>query len=126
MLPTGKTLPTIVFNGNTLPDAPALQTMYDQHMPETHYEVLSYDCQVLNPNVAVDGVAGVSGTHRKKMSILVLVSGSVKMGKPNEAKLQGFSEALVLVPNPNAFAVKGRTRNVKEWLIQSDHFRLVS
>lgn len=61
----------------------------------------------------------------KKMSILVLVSGSAKYWKDGaDSEVRGFTENVVLVPNweaqsPNA--AKGE----RKWLIQSQNFRLV-
>ena len=54
-MPDGKPLPAILFNGNIIPDASAMQIMFQQQMPPTCYEVQSYDCQVLNPSYVSDG-----------------------------------------------------------------------
>jgi NTF2-related export protein 1/2 len=88
-MPDGTRIPAIVFNGNQIPTAADMQTMYENEMPACHYEVQSYDCHILN----------------------------------RDEPLKGFSETLVLVPNLE----KGRTRGsmVRNWLIQSQTFRLV-
>ena len=124
MPPDGKPLPAIVYNGNVIPDAVTFQNMFQQDMPAVHYEVQSYDCHVLNPNYIVDGIQGVDAASGKNMTILVAVSGYVKFGGSRDATARGFSENFVLVPNHDA-ATKGRGRHVKEWLIQSQNFRLV-
>ncbi len=123
-MPDGKPLPTIVFNGNTISDAVAMQKMFDEQMPPAKYQVQCYDCQVINPNYVAENTQSRVSTSGKNTSILVSVSGFVKFGEPREAKLNGFSETFVLIPNPAAGAgSRGRTR--KGWLIQSQNFRLV-
>lgn len=122
-MPDGKPLPAIVYNGNMIADAATLQGLFQRDMPRTHYEVQSYDCHVLNPDYVVDGIQGGSAASGKNMTILVAVSGFVKYGG-RDATARGFSENFVLVPNHDATA-KGRARNSKEWLIQSQNFRLV-
>lgn len=57
------------------------------------------------------------------MTILVTVSGYVKYGEARLAATRGFSEIFVLIPNPDM--VGGRGKSGKEWLIQSQNFRLV-
>ena len=59
------------------------------------------------------------------MSILVLVSGNVKVGPPKESELRGFSETLVLVPNHQSTGPRRRGKHSKDWLIQSSNFRFV-
>lgn len=125
-MPGGKALPTISFNGNQIPDAAAMQTMFEQQMPQSHYEVQCYDCHVVNPNYIAEGAQGWPAKTGKNMTILVTVSGYVKYGDPKEAKPRGFSETFILVPNPAAAASKQRLRNVKEWLIQTQNFRIVA
>lgn len=124
-MPDGKPLPAIVFNGNVIPDAAAMQKMFQQQMPAAIYEVQAYDCQVMNPNYVAENAKGGVGSTGKNMTILVVVSGYVKLGEVREATMRGFSESFVLVPNPDAVGAKGRGRHIKEWLIQSQNFRLV-
>lgn len=122
-MPDGKPLPAIVYNGNVIADAAKFQALFQRDMPRAHYEIQAYDCHVLNPNYIVDGVQGSGAANGKNITILVAVSGFVKFGG-RDATARGFSENFVLVPNQDA-ATKGRGRNVKEWLIQSQNFRLV-
>ena len=123
----GKPLPIIVFNGNTMTDAAAMQKMFED-MPPAIYVVQCYDCQVINPNyVGIDSEDGACTyvRPRRNMSILVSVSGYAKYGESREATKRGFSENFVLIPNPAAIA--GNVgRNQREWLIQSQNFRLVT
>lgn len=124
-MPGGKPLPSISFNGNQLPSAEAMQTMFQQQMPPSHYEVQCYDCHVINPNYIAEGAQSWPAESGKNMTILVAVSGYVKYGDLKEAKPRGFSESFVLVPNPVAAAGKQRMKNIKEWLIQTQNFRIV-
>ena len=122
-MPDGKPLPAIVFNGNIIPDPISMQSLYQEQMPEARYEVQDYDCQVLNPHYIAEGAQGSAQGNGKNMTILVIVSGYVKYGEIRSANMRGFSESIVLIPNPVAV---GNTRKpVKEWLIQSQNFRLV-
>ena len=124
-MPGGKPLPSISFDGNQIPDAKSMQTMFEQQVPESHYEVQCYDCHVVNPNYVAEGTQGWPAKTGKNITILVAVSGYVKYGNPKEAKPRGFSETFILVPNPVAAASKQRVKNVKEWLIQTQNFRIV-
>lgn len=109
-------------------------------MPAAHYEVQSFDCQVLNPSYPTttgtnpappQGPSTKSGGAQqtvaaKNMSILVLLSGYVRFGETRDLPPRGFSETVVLVPNQTVDqgarkVGKGR----KDWLIQSQNFRLV-
>lgn len=116
---------TILFNGNTVADGNAVQDIFLNQMPPTHYEVQSYDCQIINqayPTPATPAPAAPSGKPSKpavkNMSILLIVSGYVRFGPAKDLPQRGFSETFVLVPND---AKAGG----KEWLIQSQNFRLV-
>jgi NTF2-related export protein 1/2 len=122
-MPDGTRIPAIVFNGNQIPTAADMQTMYENEMPACHYEVQSYDCHILNKDYVPQGAVSASNQSGKNISILVLVSGYVRYGDSRDEPLKGFSETLVLVPNLE----KGRTRGsmVRNWLIQSQTFRLV-
>lgn len=119
-MPDGRLLPTIIFNGNTISTPGSLQDLYESQMPQAHYEVQDYDCQVLNPSYVAEG-AQIRGGEGRNMTILVTTNGYVKYGGPREPT-RGFSENFVLVPNQ----VTGQSkRGGKEWLIQSQNFRLV-
>ncbi|EEQ33330.1 hypothetical protein McanMca71_001326 [Microsporum canis] len=134
------TVTNILFNGNIVADGASVQDIFVNQLPPTHYEVQSYDCQVLNQNyptippATTDNTASPFGanTNRntpdpaKNMSILVLVSGYVKFGEGKEtwdSPNRGFSETFVLIPNPQASS--GPKARGKQWLIQSQNFRIV-
>lgn len=93
-------------------------------MPAAHYEVQSFDCQIINrayPSVTASGVKSSDQMTVKDMSVLVIVSGHVRYGESRDQPQRGFSETFVLVPNPSSDREKRR----KDWLIQSQNFRLV-
>jgi NTF2-related export protein 1/2 len=115
----------ISLNGNIVPTPADLQTLFESQIPKAHYEVQCFDCHVLNPNYnigASDAQLGPDPTGRK-MSVLLVVSGYVKYGDSRSAKMRGFTENFVLVPNFTG--VVGRDGAVKGWLIQSQNFRIV-
>ncbi|KAL8868640.1 MAG: hypothetical protein Q9174_004857 [Haloplaca sp. 1 TL-2023] len=116
---------SISFNGNQISDAAAMQAMFEAQMPQSHYEVQCHDCHVVNPNYIADGAQAWPLESGKNMTILVSVSGYVKYGDAKEGKMRGFSETFLLVPNPTAAVSKQRTKNVQEWLIQTQNFRIV-
>lgn len=124
-MPDGKPLPAITYNGNVVPTAADMQKMFQEQVPAACYEVQSYDCQVINPNyIAANSDRAVSTTG-KNMTILVTVSGYVKYGGARDAATRGFSESFVLVPNHDVAKVKSQGKKFKDWLIQSQTFRLV-
>jgi NTF2-related export protein 1/2 len=123
-MPDGKPLPVIVYNGNIIPDPTSMQSLFEEQMPEARYEVQNYDCQVLNPHYVAEGAQGSDPASGKNMTILVTVSGYVKYGEVRTAAMRGFSESIVLIPNPD-LGEGTRGKVGKEWLIQSQNFRLV-
>ncbi|PGH15664.1 hypothetical protein AJ79_02258 [Helicocarpus griseus UAMH5409] len=126
------TISKILFNGNVVADGPSVQEIFTNQMPAAHYEVQSYDCQIINLNypgpAAAAEAAGKPLTGMaaaRNMSLLVTVSGSVRFGEerePGDLSNRGFSETFVLVPSGET-GLKGRGK--KHWLIQSQNFRLV-
>lgn len=121
----GKPIPVIVLNGNIIPDPTAMKALFRDQMPDAKYELQDYDCHVLNPNYISEGRQGAVSDSGRNMTILVNVSGQVKFGEARTADPRGFSETFILCPNP-ASSARTRGRNSKEWLIQSQNFRLVS
>ncbi|KAI9369929.1 hypothetical protein BJX61DRAFT_517628 [Aspergillus egyptiacus] len=112
---------TILFNGNAVADGNAVQDIFVNQMTPTHYEVQSFDCQIINkeyPTVTT----GRAIDPRKDISILVIVSGYVRFGESRDLPQRGFSETFVLVPNPTN-EPKGKRK--RDWLIQTQNFRLV-
>ena len=124
-MPDGKTLPAIVINGNLVPDRDAVQKLFQGEVPRAEYIIGDLDCHVINPNYVAEGSQGASAASGKNMTILLTVSGSVKYKEARPLPPIGFSDTFVLTPNPAA-REKGRQRNIKEWLIQSQTFRHVS
>ncbi|CAI7569950.1 hypothetical protein N7533_001981 [Penicillium manginii] len=115
---------TILFNGNQVADGAAVQEIFTNQMPTAKYEAQSFDCQIINrayPSTTPNGPKPPSEMTVKDMSILVMVSGHVRYGDGSDLPQRGFSETFVLIPNPTSD--KGKRR--KEWLIQSQNFRLV-
>jgi len=115
----------ISLNGNIVPTPADLQILFESQMPKAHYEVQCFDCHVLNPNFNIgagDNELGPDPTGRK-MSVLLVVSGYVKYGESRSAKMRGFTENFVLVPNYSG--ARDKSGAVKGWLIQSQNFRIV-
>jgi NTF2-related export protein 1/2 len=108
-------------------DPAQLQSIFETQVAKAQYEVQSFDCQVINTNynVGVDSTKLGPNKDGKKMSILVMVSGSVKYFKEStDGETRGFTENVVLVPNWEAQGPKA-PKGLKKWLIQSQTFRLV-
>lgn len=111
-----------MFNGNPVADGNAVQEIFVSQMPPTHYEVQSFDCQIINKQYPTATI-GRQIDPRKDISILVVVSGYVRFGESRDLPQRGFSETFVLVPNPSSEGGKGKRR--RDWLIQTQNFRLV-
>ncbi|KAB8203225.1 Nuclear transport factor 2 NTF2 domain protein [Aspergillus parasiticus SU-1] len=121
-----QTISMILFNGNVVADGKAVQEIFVNQMPPAHYEVQSFDCQIINPAYPTPTATGLKApneTTLRDKSILVLVSGYVRFGESRDLPQRGFSETFVLVPNPSADGPKGKRK--REWLIESQTFRLV-
>ena len=124
-MPDGKPLPAIVFNGKVIPNATALQEMFEKEMPPTRYDVQSYDCQVLNPQYGLNFDSSQDGSDGNYMSILIIVNGNVRMGPLKDSETRGFCETFVLVPKSLDQNLKPGSKSVTGWVIQSQNFRLV-
>ena len=115
---------TILFNGNAVADGAAVQEIFMNQMPPTHYEVQSFDCQIINPSYPTAAATPTAPGGRsdkamaKNMSVLIIVSGYVRFGATKDLPQRGFSETFVLIPNPTK-------SGGKEFLVQSQNFRLV-
>lgn len=88
----------------------------------------SYDAHPINPNYNIGVEESKLGPDKdgKKISIAIMVSGQVKYTSKNgdEGEERGFMENFVLVPNMEARNPKA-PKGIKQWLIQSQVFRLV-
>lgn len=125
--PTSPLQADIILNGNTISDPAELQAIFENQVSKCLYEAQSFDCHVLNTNynVGIDDSSLGPNKDGKKMSIMVMVSGSVKYYKDGtEGETRGFTENFMLVPNMEAQGPKA-PRGLKKWLIQSQNFRLV-
>ncbi|TKA60979.1 hypothetical protein B0A55_11362 [Friedmanniomyces simplex] len=116
----GRGLPNITYNGELFLDAASFQDRWEKEMPRTHVEVQSVNVHVLNPTTKpTEGVKRKDA--ERSMSLIVQVSGSMRIGQPKEGPLRGFSDSFVLVPN----AELGKQDHGRQWLIQSQTFRFV-
>jgi NTF2-related export protein 1/2 len=120
---------TIVWNGNVLSDGMAVQEIFAKQLPNSCFDVQSVDCHIINKNYPVPD-QDENATRRKNVkdhiSMVVVVSGSVKLGGSEvENDERGFSETLVLIPNTN-IRRKEHDRNRKDFVIQSQNFRVVA
>ncbi|KAL1858446.1 hypothetical protein Plec18167_006967 [Paecilomyces lecythidis] len=118
---------TILFNGNVVSDGSAVQDIFVNQMPPTHYEVQSVDCQIINASFPTPTAAGVKPASQrsvKDMSLLVIVSGYVRFGESQDLPQRGFSETFTLTPNPAADQGP-KAKGKRDWAIQSQNFRLV-
>lgn len=125
--PTSPVKANITLNGNIVEHPTALQAIFENQVEKSQYDAQSFDCQVLNANYNISAAEDALGPNKdgKKMSILVMVSGSVKYWKDGgDGEVRGFSETFVLVPNWEAQGPKA-AKGAKKWLIQSQNFRLV-
>lgn len=131
VLPTGRALPAIVYNGQTLSNPTEFQDSYQNQMPYTFFEVQSFNAHVMNPSLAPltpDATGKVKQKElEENMSILVQVSGYVRLVERGSGPMRGFSDTLVLVPNKAEVGAKGKGKagEGRSWLAQSQNFRFV-
>jgi NTF2-related export protein 1/2 len=110
----------ILFNGNVIADGPAVEEIFTTQLPTTRHEILSLDCHVINKSYPTTTPGTSVRANAKNISMLVAVSGSVQYGG-KDSPLHGFSETFVLIPN-----TENKEKNRKDWVIQSQNFRLVA
>ncbi|KAI4720016.1 hypothetical protein E4T48_03635 [Aureobasidium sp. EXF-10727] len=127
VLPTGKLLPQISYNGTVISDPDDFSTTYTTQMPYTFFEVQSINAHVLNQALAPLDKTAKPKEQEANMSILVHVSGYVRLVERKEGPMRAFSDSLVLVPNKEEAGAKGKakTGEGKSWLIQNQNFRFV-
>lgn len=109
----------ILFNGNVIADGPAVEDIFTNQLPTTRHDIQSVDCQIINKSYPTTTPGTTARENAKNISLLVTVSGSVQYGGKDSPQ-HGFSEIFVLIPN-----TEGKEKNRKDWLIQSQNFRLV-
>ena len=95
-------------------------------MSPISYEVHAFDCQTIIPNVDPKGDIIPNASKGTAMTLLVIVSGTVRIGPLKESEMKGFSESFVLVPNPLYSSLRKKGKPTMEWLIQSQTFRYIS
>ncbi|KAF7942283.1 hypothetical protein EAE99_000333 [Botrytis elliptica] len=119
---------SITINGNIVPTPSAFQETFENKIGKTSYEAQAYDAHVINPNYNIGVEESKLGPDKdgRKISIAIMVSGSVKYTSKNgdEGEERGFMENFILVPNVEARNPKA-PKGIKKWLIQSQIFRLV-
>jgi hypothetical protein len=119
----GSSLPAIFLNGTEHADGSSVQRLFQQRYPTSSFEVDVIDCQILNDQYPAQ--SGTSASTAAPISLLVIVNGVFKQGSARDQVEQEFSETLILVPNPDAPARGQGGRHRKDYLIQSQTFRVV-
>lgn len=127
VLPSGKLLPQISYNGTVISDPEEFANLYLTQMPFTYFEIQSINAHVLNPALAPLDQTASKKEQVANMSILVQVSGYVRLIERKEGPMRAFSDTLILVPNKEEAGAKGKdkTGEGKSWLIQNQNFRFV-
>lgn len=119
-------LPHISFNGELLNDASTLQERFEKDMPYTHFEPQSANVHVMNPSIG--HIIGNSKRDAEaNVSLVVQISGYVRLQERKEGPMKGFSDSFVLVPNKEETGGKGAGKQSagRKWLIQTQNFRFV-
>lgn len=122
-LADGSSLPAIFLNGTELADGSSVQRLFQQRYPTSFFEVDVVDCHILNDQYPAQ--SGTSTSTTTPISLLVVVNGIFKQGSARDQVEQEFSETLILVPNPDAPPRGHGGRHRKDYLIQSQTFRIV-
>ena len=117
---------SIVFNGNEFLDPQDFQTIITETMSPIQYEIHAFDCQTIIPSVNPKCDIIPNASKGTAMTLLILVSGGVRIGPLKESEMKGFSESFVLVPNPLFSNLRKKGKHTMEWLIQSQTFRYTS
>lgn len=116
---------SIIFNGNEFLDPQDFQNTVTETMSPIHHEIDAFDCQTIIPNIDPKGDVIPNASKGMAMTMLVMVSGGVRIGLLKDSEMRNFSESFVLVPNPLFSSMKKKGRPTMEWLIQSQSFRYV-
>lgn len=119
----GTSLPAIFLNGTEVADGSNVQRIFQHRYPTSTFEIDVVDCHILNDQYPAQNGTSTNGTT--PMSLLVVVNGIFKQGSARDQVEQEFSETLVLVPNPDAPPRGQGGRHRKDYLIQSQTFRVV-
>lgn len=100
--------------------------MLQKTMPAANFHIHCYDCAVINPNYVPENSNFSVSSSGKNMSILVTVSGNLTYGESGDTSSKSFSENFVLAPSPDVGKTKNKGKLTKDWLVQSQNFRLVT
>lgn len=120
-----RNLPIINYNGDLSNSGSQFDKKFEE-MPWAFYEAQSVDAHVLNPCIDPDNVKTRKDAERN-MSIAVSINGYLRLGERKDGELKGFADDLVLVPNKEVAGGKGtgKTGEGRQWLIQTQNFRIV-
>ena len=127
-LPSGKSLPLITYNGSQYTDPVEFQAIYANQMPFAYFDVQSFNATVMNPTLTpIDLAKAKPKDIESNMSVLVQVSGYVRLMERKEGPTRAFSDTLVLVPNKEEVGGKGKdkTGEGRSWVAQTQNFRFV-
>ncbi|KAJ8608799.1 hypothetical protein MRB53_039484 [Persea americana] len=124
--PSGGQLLRIIYNGELLQDAKVLQERFENEMPWCHYEAQSVNAHVMNPCIDPNGSKTKKEAERN-LSLLVQISGYVRLVERKDGPIRAISDNFVLVPNKEGVGAKGTgiQDQGKRWVIQSQNFRYV-
>jgi len=129
---TERGLPSITINGTQLFDAAEFKKIFEDQMPFTFYDAQTIDVQILNDSIvplepSTPGKAVSKRDLEQNMSLLVQVSGVVRLVERKEGPIRGFSDSFVMVPNRGVVGAKGKpkTGEGRNWAIQTQVSRFV-
>lgn len=119
-------LPHVSYNGELLSDGAALQDRFEKDMPYTHFEPQSTNVHVMNPTMG-PAAGGGKREAESNVSLVVQVSGYVRLQERKEGPMRGYSDSFVLIPNKEMTGGKGTGKQGagRKWLIQTQNFRFV-
>jgi len=119
---TEKAILSVMLNGNEMGDGHMIQEIFMKDTPRSHIDVETIDCHILNPHYPPAYDAQKAKTL---MSLFIVVGGLYKTA--GGMKEEEFHDTLVLIPNPDPAPPRNaRNRDHKEYLIESQNFRLVA
>lgn len=125
----GRSMPHISYNGELILDSADFQDKFDKQMPWTHFEPQSVNVMVMNPAMTAlpENKKDDRKAAERNMSLLVQVSGYLRLEERKDGPMRGFSDSIVLVPATEEAAGKttGKLDHGRKWLIRSQNFRFV-
>ena len=115
----------IWYNGNEFYSPAEFATAVKDYLTPARYEIDSYDCQTLNPDLNPTRDIVSDPSKGGAMSLLISVSGECRIGPLKESEPMDFSETIILVPNLDHERLKAMRQPSNEWVISSQIFRNV-